>query len=121
MKSLIPSKVRNIHEIARGNKITQRIDPNIPLVHTEPEHTLFNRNVKFEQDNDFALKMIQRMREARKNAPAEPGSKEELVSEEVKQMRKQNEMELKEFEDEINLIQRKKKTINEEYRQLESK
>jgi len=63
--------------------------------------------------------MLQRMREARKKNAAEGGAKEEFISEEVEKTRRQNEMELKEFEDGINHIKGEKETLIEEYRQIE--
>jgi len=59
------------------------------------------------------------MREARKKNAAEGGAKEEFISEEVEKTRRQNEMELKEFEDGINHIKGEKETLIEEYRQIE--
>lgn len=59
----------------------------------ESTFNCFNRKVKFEQDNDFAQKLIVRMNEARKNK-AQEGAKEEFVSEEVEKQRKKNELEM---------------------------
>lgn len=119
LKSLIPTKVRNINELTREKKATEKLDLSSLIPSSDHEYNLFNRNVKFEQDNDFAQKMIQRMREARKNAPKDPGSKEEFVSEEVDKMRRKNEAELREFEEEINRIKAKKESINKKVRELE--
>lgn len=64
--------------------------------------------------------MIQRMREARKNAPKDPNSKDEFVSEEVEKIRRKNELEIQEFEEDINKIKSTKQNITEENRRFET-
>ena len=123
-RKLVVKNVRNINEIARTNKA--KLQQNIPqeksdtnILTYESEFNLFNRSVKFEQNNDFATKMIQRMREARKNATPDEPEKEEFISEEIIKVRKQNETQMKEFEDEIETITAKKFDTTEKARKIE--
>ena len=110
LKNLIPKKVRNINEIIKDKKNSF---PKIrPEVDGESEFNLFNRNVKFEQDNDFAMKMIQRIRESKKNAAQEPGALDDPLSKELEEARIKHDIELKNMEEEI-------VKINDEYRNLE--
>lgn len=109
LRDLIPRKVRNINEIIRSK---QKFIPEEDTNNDGEEFNLFNRNVKFEQDNDFAQKMIQRIRESKKTSEG-PEQMDDPISKELEEARKKHDFEVKEIEDEIN-------EINNEYRVMEN-